>query len=309
MTLALVTGAHGFLGQNLARFLSRNGRTVVGVGHGSWPESRDNGVARWVNGEVDRDNLDLLRADAGQPHAIFHLAGGSLVGPSFVAPLEDFRRSVESTAKLLDWIRDKSPATRLIFVSSAAVYGSGHTSAIGENAQLAPQSPYGFHKLMAEALCRSYATHFGLNVSIVRLFSVYGPGLRKQLLWDMCLRIDRGENPLQLGGTGEERRDWIHISDAVRLLTMAENAADTRPSILNGGTGQATTVARFARMVTDAWGAAPAVFSGSSRPGDPVSLVAEVSAAAHLGFAPHQELADGVKETVAWFRREAASRK
>jgi UDP-glucose 4-epimerase len=308
VTLALITGAHGFLGQNLARFLSLNGRTVAGVGHGAWPHANERGVKRWLNGDIDRDNLDIILADVGLPETIFHLAGGSLVGTSFSAPLEDFRRSVESTARLLDWVKEKCPGSPVVYVSSAAVYGSGYTEPIHEREVAAPQSPYGFHKLIAETVCQSYAFNFGLKISIVRLFSLYGAGLYKQLLWDICVRLNRGESPLTLSGSGNERRDWIHVSDAVRLLLIGETIADKRPAVLNGGTGVPTTVAQFARMITEEWGADQAIFSGSTRAGDPPSLVSDVSFARSLGFEPQKRLEQGVKETVAWFRRDGRTK-
>ena len=85
--------------------------------------------------------------------------------------------------------------------------------------QLAPMSPYGQHKLMMEQLCRSYAMIFGLRSTVARLFSVYGPHLRKQLLWDICSRLERNGRTLVLGGTGAEIRDWTDVRDVARLLT------------------------------------------------------------------------------------------
>src|SRR6202012_4896575 len=106
----------------------------------------------------------------------------------------------------------------LIVASSAAVYGAQHAGPIAEQDALVPMSPYGQHKLMMEQLCRSYAMTFGIRSTVVRLFSVYGASLRKQLLWDVCSRLHRGERSLMLGGTGREIRDWIHVRDVVRLL-------------------------------------------------------------------------------------------
>ena len=108
-------------------------------------------------------------------------------------PREDFLRTVATTAELLEWLRQEAPRTRLAAVSSAAVHGTGHAGRIAESAPTRPLSPYGYHKLMMERLCRSYASSYGLPCLVLRLFSVDGPGLRKQLLlslihiW-MCIR-------------------------------------------------------------------------------------------------------------------------
>ena len=93
---------------------------------------------------------------------------------------------------------------------------------------------------MMEALCRSYGENFGLRAAIVRLFSVYGEELHKQLLWDICCKLDARESaPLLLGGTGLEIRDWLHVSDAVSLLWMARQVCSPECPSMNGGPGTA----------------------------------------------------------------------
>ena len=307
MAITLVTGGHGFIGQRLVRLLSRKARRIVGLGHGAWPQAQEDGLLAWINGELDRDNFDAISTQFGYPETIFHLAGGSHVGTSFASPLEDFRRSVETTARLLEWVKDKSRDTVVVFASSAAVYGSRHEAAISESAERSPESPYGVHKAMAEDLCASYARHFGLRVAVIRLFSVYGPGLRKQIVWEMCRRIHRRETPLVLAGTGDEKRDWIHVDDAVRALELGEKLADSNYRVVNGGTGTSTSVAQLAGLVTNAWKVAPAVFSGASRSGDPSSLVANIAFARSLGFSPTKDLQTGIRETVSWYQKEVSS--
>ena len=100
--------------------------------------------------------------------------GGSSVGLSLQNPLDDFTRTVETTARLLEWTRIHAAEAKIVAVSSAAVYGGGHSRPIPESAPIRPYSPYGHHKSMMEALCRSYGENFGLRDAIVRLFSVYG---------------------------------------------------------------------------------------------------------------------------------------
>jgi UDP-glucose 4-epimerase len=209
----LVTGARGFIGRYLARHLSSQGHDVAGIGHGAWSDSERaawyNG--KWLNGDISSPNLDVLASACGMPEAIFHLAGGSAVGPSFTAPAEDFHRSVVATSELLEWVRLRAPAARVVMASSAAVYGASHNEPITESAECVPFSPYGYHKRMAELDLESYAHNFGMRVGVVRLFSIYGPELRKQLLWDLCNRLGAGESDLTLGGDGTELRDWLGL--------------------------------------------------------------------------------------------------
>lgn len=300
MRIACITGARGFLGRWLARELSARGVEVVGLGHGGWPEHELACVKRWVNGEVDSAGLEAAAAESGLPDMIFHVAGGSSVGASFQLPREDFRRTVVSTAALLEWVRVHAPQVPVVFVSSAAVYGSTAADPISEDTIAAPVSPYGTHKSMAETLCISYARNFAARVAIVRLFSVYGPGLRKQLVWDLCTRFQTAPDGITLGGTGDERRDWIHVRDAVRLLTIAGEHASSSCPILNGGTGAGTTVRVIAETVAAEFGARPVKFSNECRAGDPHALVADVRRARRLGFTPVELLVPGLRETVRW---------
>jgi len=306
MGVIWITGAHGFIGRHLAWHLAAGGATVLGIGHGHWPESeaRRWGVQTWVNGAIEPANLDLLAASGGSPSAVFHLAGGSSVGASMRAPLEDFTRTVNTGAQLFDWLRKKAPAAAVVVVSSAAVHGVGHGGPISPDAPLRPFSPYGYHKLMLEQLTRSYADSFGLRCVIVRLFSVYGPWLCKQLLWDLCSRLATGAESLQLGGDGGELRDWTEVGDIARLLSLAESVASREVPVINGGSGIATPVRDIAKMLAEAWGrAVPVEFSGAVRPGDPYSLVSAPCTVGGSPFAWQIPVGAGIPQYVDWFKK------
>jgi UDP-glucose 4-epimerase len=237
---------------------------------------------------------------------VYHLAGGSSVGLSIELPLEDFSRTVTSTARLLEWLHNSAPECLLLVASSAAVYGADHAGPIPETATLAPISPYGHHKLIMEQLCRSYALSFGIRSVIVRLFSVYGANLRKQLLWDICSRLSK-ETKLTLGGAGAEVRDWTEVRDVVRLLAaLGELPQHGRYRIVNGGSGRGTAVAEIANMLVKQFGCGAAVsFSGVARPGDPNSLLADDSALRQMGFEWRIPVDRGIADYVTWFKGQA----
>jgi UDP-glucose 4-epimerase len=303
-----ITGANGFIARHLARELADRGQTVDGIGYSAPQdaEKRHWGYRACLNGEIDASNLSALAVKTELPTIIYHLAGGSSVGASIAQPHEDFARTVTCAEQLLDWIRVNAPQCRLVTVSSAAVYGSLHFGPIAETAQLDPMSPYGQHKRMMEQLCQSYAATFGVQSIVLRLFSVYGPTLRKQLLWDLCNRLQDGNRQLVLGGTGNETRDWTHVRDVARLLAVLPAYAVPRPyHVLNGGSGVGTSVAQVARCVIDSWGDSLSVgFSGQSRAGDPTSLISDSTKLKALGFEWTTGLDAGVNEYVQWFKSQ-----
>jgi UDP-glucose 4-epimerase len=304
-----ITGANGFIGRHLARTLAHRGHSVHGIGHGAIADAERQriGLENWLNGEIDAANLNALAYRSRLPTTIFHLAGGSSVGLSITQPLEDFSRTVASTARLLEWLRGSARDCRLIVASSAAVYGAGRAGAIAVDAASLPMSPYGEHKLMMEQLCRSYAVTFGLRSTVARLFSVYGPNLRKQLLWDICSRLNTGERKLILGGTGAEVRDWTDVREVARLF--AEMAGRPQPEtfhVINAGSGQGTTVARVAALIAASWGEDVSVeFSGAVRAGDPPSLLADDATLRDLSFEWKIPVEQGFADYVSWFKNQA----
>lgn len=311
----LITGARGFIGRNLVRFLVDQNLPVVGIGHGgpgrwlfpfrSHFEGNELNLSGWLNGDVDFANLQQLSAQYGKFSAVIHLAGGSHVGSSFQNPAEDFQRTVQAGNQLLEWARLSNSDAPIVVVSSAAVYGAGHEKPIRETDNTNPFSPYGANKLILESLSRSYCENFGLKIAVARLFSVYGEGLEKQLIFDLGSKIAKSNSRIELGGTGNELRDWIHVDDVVRLLWMVKDKADVDCPVFNGGSGVGLTVAEVARAVATAWKINPEImFSGDNRRGDPLSLVADTRRIAELGFQPEISFASGISRTVKWFQSE-----
>ena len=301
-----ITGANGFIARHLARKLSDSGVVVDGIGYGALQGSGTQraGYREILSGGVDAPNLDALATTAGMPDVIYHLAGGSSVAASIAQPQEDFARTVTGTERLLDWMRASAPQSKLIAISSAAVYGANHPGPIPETATLDPMSPYGHHKRKMEQLCEKHAAAFGTRITVVRLFSVYGPLLRKQLLWDLCNRLQNGERSIVLSGTGTETRDWTSVRDVARLLAMLPaKVTDNSFRTLNGGSGAGTSVANIARCVVESWGDGAGVsFSGNVRAGDPTSLVSDSKRIEAMGFNWTVELNDGIAEYVRWFK-------
>ncbi|GHV56230.1 hypothetical protein FACS1894216_19920 [Synergistales bacterium] len=129
--------------------------------------------------------------------------------------------------------------------------------------------------------------------------------MRKQLLWDACNKLRAGH--YVFGGTGEEERDWLHISDVVKLLRMSESHASIDCPIVNGGSGIGYSVEDILTHMGKMWDieSIPA-FSGISREGDPSYLVADITRILEWGFVPGVALTEGLLSYVKWYKRECA---
>ena len=293
----LITGAAGFVGRYASKEFACNGYEVVGLGWGKFPDYKSWGLSAWYEAEV---SMESLHEFAGMPDIIVHCAGGSSVGYSVDHPRKDFCLTVDTTSHVLEYIRQHAPECRLVYPSTAAVYGQVKSTPISVNAPLNPISPYGVHKLMAESLCRMYSYDYQLKVSIVRLFSIYGEGLRKQLLWDACQKFSSGLN--SFFGTGEEVRDWLHVSDAARLLQIASGYASADCPVVNGGSGKGGSVKDVLRILADSMSVeCSPVFTSGKKAGDPEVLVADISEAVAWGWNPKKEYESGISDYATWF--------
>lgn len=297
MRRVLVTGAYGFIGRHVSRRLAGDGWHVTGVdlraddaGMSDW------GIGAWHSGAVTPALLETLET----PQLVVHCAAPSTVGIASAQPYETLLDTLAGTAAVLDYLRRANPAARHIYLSSAAVYGEVEALPIREDASLAPVSPYGAFKQQAEMLCGSYDRFFGVRSVAVRPFSVYGPGQRKQLLWDACRKFAAGTP--DFGGNGAEVRDWLHVEDLAALVSVLAAAETFEAVAINAGSGTGSTVRDVLALVARAFDGQKPAFSGQQRAGDPSAYVADIARATALGWAPKIDLADGIAGYVEWFR-------
>jgi UDP-glucose 4-epimerase len=301
----LITGASGFLGTYLAEACREAGHRVLGIDIRA-PRQGIQWADFWIQSCESVEWEHFLRSRAVK--VVFHLAGGASVPESVQYPYEDFVSSVPGTVKLLSYITRHDPSIHLVFFSSAAVYGNPRECPVAEGAPALPISPYGIHKAGSELLLQHYARLYSLRTSILRVFSAFGPGLEKQLFWDLATRAFRavglGEKSMTVHGTGLESRDFIFATDIARAaLAVANRPGLTGCECFNVASGRETTIAEAAsRLIEHLAIDLKLVFSGIVRPGEPLNWRADVTKLTATGFEPQVSLSDGIRTLADWLK-------
>lgn len=298
--LAWVTGAGGFIGEAVAAQLVADGWRVASFGHHVHDSPSPVGILP-LSEAISQDAIIGAVRDHGPPALVVHAAGGSHVGQADAEPGLDFKRTVQTTGELVHGLGLAGCAgTHLVYPSSAAIYGQQPAGPIVADTAPAPISQYGWHKLMAETVCRQGAQRYGLRVTIIRFFSLYGSGLRKQLFWELGNRLLAGQDRLELAGTGEETRDFLTIGDAVNLIAHLHGRAGSAVRIVNGGSGRPTSVAEAIATFQQALGTdVPVTFTGQVRAHDPRHLCAGLEG---LDWHASRELSAGLATYGAWLK-------
>ena len=200
------------------------------------------------------------------------------------------------------------PSAHLVFFSSAAVYGNPTELPVGESAPVLPISPYGIHKASSEFLLRHYTRVFGLHTSILRVFSAFGPGLQKQLFWDLGERVRQavalGQKIITMQGTGQESRDFIHARDVAKAaLVVGSRSGCAGCELFNVASGRETTIAEATSLLLRhlAMDLKP-VFTGAVRAGEPLNWRADVTKLTAAGFQPDVALSEGIRTVAHWLK-------
>ena len=305
MKTLLITGVSGFIGSQAAKYFKTKGLKVVGVDQKSLPQTLVDIVDRYEQVKLPDEGLKKI-LDEEKPDFCLHCAGGASVAYSIAHPEEDFRSHVPVTYGLLNGLRLKAPDCKTIYISSAAVYGNPKSLPIRENSILEPISPYGYHKMNCELICRQFNYLYKLKVCSVRIFSAYGAGLSKQLLWDIFQKAKTSKS-LKLYGTGDETRDFIHISDITRAFEIIFAKDDFSASAYNLASGTQISIRKVARLMLDEMNIdIPIVFNGYVRTGDPKNWEADIGKIKVLGYQSLVPFGLGVEEFVKWANEQRA---
>jgi UDP-glucose 4-epimerase len=292
-----ITGSRGFIGGSFARHAAAAGHEILGISRSSQPETD------WPGEHLHADSLhsDLSPAFRNwRPDAVLHAAGSASVADSLADPLEDLRASALTLANTMDGLRKAGGSPVLIIPSSAAVYGNPARLPVSETGTVDPISPYGFHKAACELLGREAAECMGLRVIVCRLFSVYGPRQRRLLIWEIFRQLQSEANVVELMGTGNESRDFLHIDDVSTALISLAQHASRGCTVVNVASGTETSVAQLAeemKRITDE--NKMVMCRGTARPGDPAHWEADIARLRELAPAWRaRPLREGLTETI-----------
>ncbi|MDQ3242728.1 MAG: GDP-mannose 4,6-dehydratase [Gemmatimonadota bacterium] len=302
----LVTGGAGFIGSHTVEELVRRGKSVVVA------DDLSTGRMENLDAVADRivmEKLDLTRDDVAPLlrtqnfDLIIHAAGNAYIPTSMERPDRDLESNIVATHNILAAMRSMEKPPRFLNISSAAVYGEGSAAPIDENEPTRPVSPYGISKLAAELYVALYARLFGQQTCTVRLFSVFGPRLRKQVVWDFMNKLSAKPDELSIQGDGGDMRDLNHIRNVVEaMLLVAEKGAMTG-DVYNVAARESVTIDELAGTLAAAMGLSPRILhTGVGRPGHARSWKADTGKLESLGFEPVMSYGDGIADTVAWFR-------
>jgi UDP-glucose 4-epimerase len=302
---AAVTGGAGFIGSNIVRLLVDEGHEVTVLDDlcsGYRCNLEPFPGVRIIEGDV-RDPEAVTRAVEGV-EAIFHLAASVGNKRSIDMPIEDSEINVIGTLRLLEAAR-RYGVRKIVFSSSAGIFGELKTLPIREDHPVEPDSPYGASKLAAEKLCLAYSKLYEIDAICLRYFNVYGLNQRYDAYGNVipifAYRMLHKE-PLTIFGDGEQTRDFVSVQDVAQANYKAALSSGVSGAF-NIASGTRITINHLVDLMREASGLEARVEYGPPRKGDVRDSLADISAAKEaFGYEPSVTLEEGLVEYMAWAR-------
>jgi len=294
----LIIGSEGFIGNHCVSFYLKKGCKVFGC------DILDYKTLNYDYFKISRlsPNYDEIFINKKYDLCI-NASGNGNVQVSVNHPLKDFEANCSDVIILLEKLRIYSPDCKYIHLSSAAVYGNPTNLPISEESVLNPISPYGWHKLISEKICKEYATLYKMKVAILRPFSVYGPKLRKQLFWDIYQKIKNNSKQIEVFGSGMESRDFIYIEDLIIAIDLIFEKSELNGDIYNLANGEEVFIKDAVNDFVNIYNDETRInFSNNKLAGSPVNWLADISKIKKLGYQPKHNFTDNIKSLVSWMK-------
>lgn len=295
----VITGVNGFIGSHMAEKCLKDGYHVIGIDINSISVVDK---IEYYQLNLYEDSIDDI-LELHHPFALIHCAGMADVNYSVQHSDSDFVSNVMIARKVLYSIKNVSDDTRFVFLSSAGVYGNPISNPISENHEKNPISPYALHKVLVEEICLYFVKQYNIDVRILRIFSAYGVGLKKQIFWDMGQKV-KEYGMLELFGTGEETRDFIYIDDLVYAIWLIMEKNKTDEIVYNVANGIEIKIKDVAEIFCEKCGLSKTKisFNGYKRQGNPINWCADIGRIKKLGYKPQTDIDTGISQYVKWLR-------
>jgi UDP-glucose 4-epimerase len=297
---ALITGGAGFIGSHLAEELAMQGNDVVILDNMSSGKKENlKGIkVKLYKGDV-RNMSHVLKASKGCD-CIFHMAAIVSVQASIVDPFETEQVNALGTLNVLEAARENK-VRKVVFSSSAAIYGDEVKLPAVESSPPQPISPYGITKMLGEYYCKVYANIHGIDTCVLRYFNVYGPRQDARSPYSGVLAIfmkliKDGKSPIVFGD-GTQTRDFVYVKDVVRANMLASKAK-THGDAFNVATGKESSLNDLVRILSKIHKKSIRPTHEPPRPGDIVRSVADVRKAKKIGFKAEYSLEQGLIKTI-----------
>lgn len=291
---AVITGGAGFIGSSLAKRLLDENVNVTVVDNFAGGKINSRLFPEIAYHEFDICDYDSLTQVFKGKDVVFHMAALPRVQDTINHPIETARANIDGTLAVLEAARH-SGVGKVVFSSSAAVYGGQSTMPLRESMEVTPKSPYGLHKYMGERMCSLWSDLYSLPTVSLRYFNVYGPGFDPSGAYALVVGrfIDlRSQNkPLTIAGDGTNTRDYVNVMDVVRAnLLAADNNEVKKGEVINIGSGVEISVKDLADMI-----GGPQEYVEPRV--EPTRSVSDISRAQEvLGWEPRVPLAEGIAE-------------
>ena len=316
MSVYLVAGAAGFIGARVAEVLLEEGHRVLGVDNLN--DAYDIRLKEYRLGRLrGRPGFTFLRADISQREeiaclaqslperveAVINLAARAGVRYSVRNPWAYIEANVTGTLNLLELCRERG-IRKFVLASTSSLYGEGNPVPYREDANTdRPLSPYAASKKAAEALSYTYHRLHGLDVTVFRYFTVYGPAGRPDMAPFRFIQWIAEGRPLRLFGDGGQSRDFTYVDDIARGTVLG-----LRPlgyEVINLGNDEPHTIRELIALIEEAVGRKAHIVHEPRHPADVQATWASIEKARRLlGWAPQVSLAEGIRRTVAWYMQE-----
>lgn len=307
MKKALITGGAGFIGSNLARYLiEKDFQVTILDNFSSGREENIKEIKDKINLlKLDVRNLESIKKSVEEVDYIFHLAALVSVPESVKREKETFEINTGGTKNIVELARRRN-VKKIVFPSSAAVYGDLPGLPKSENSELAPKSPYAKSKIKSEEVLKDASEKYGIDTASLRFFNVYGP--RQDPNSDYAavipIFIKRAlqNKDLIIYGDGNQTRDFIYVKDVCRafIKTLSKN---TNGEIFNIASGSETSINKLANKIIQFTDSDSEIKYEEKRPGEVFRSVADISKAKkELNYTPKYSLNKGIKNTIKWVK-------